>query len=204
MDQKENQENNGAAVAARLSHLQRDKEPNHPGASAQQQARGSMTGLSFSDSLRLGLSSTSNEGVVLGGRGGIVEDTSLVVAKSALKPSAVQLQHDRGTKRSNETLVLQEQQADMPPHGFLKPTPAKAHELMLSGGIQAQQRTRAVAPELQVGLDTSAGNVVDTKEDNVGDTKAAKVESASTKTQRVMPNRNICIPLVPLPRVCSR
>jgi hypothetical protein len=83
-------------------------------------------------------------------------------------------------------------------------TPAKAHELVLNDGIQAQQRTRTVTPEQLLAIDTStAGKIVDTKEDKVGATKAGKVESVSTNTQQVMPNRNICVPLDPVPAVCS-
>lgn len=198
MEQEENQENDGATVAARLSHLhRRNKEPEHPGATAQQ-ARGS-TGLSFYESLLVGPFLPSQDA----GNAGTVNDTSLAVAKPAsnppmASPRALPVLH------GYETLFLQGQQTGAQLHGFTNSMSTKSHAIVLNGGIEAQQQTRAVTPEQQVAIDSTAGKVVDTKEDQVGDTKAGKVESASINTQQAMPNRNICTPLDPVPSVYSR
>lgn len=137
------------------------------------------------------------------GNAGTVNDTSLAVAKPAsnppmASPRALPVSH------GYETLFLQGQQTGAQLHGFTNSMSTKSHAIVLNGGIEAQQQTRAVTPEQQVAIDSTAGKVVDTKEDQVGDTKAGKVESASINTQQVMPNRNICTPLDPVPSVYSR
>lgn len=204
MDQEEKSKDVALTMPAELSRLQSDKEePKHPGAAAQQ-ARGSMTGLSFYEKLLLGPSSTSNEGVAFGGSSGTVNDTSLAVARPASEPSEVQLQHGSDTMSGNETLLLQEQQADMPPRGSMSSTPANTHELVLDGVIQAHQQTCTVTPEQQLAIDTTAGKIDDTKEGKVDNTKAGKLDSVSINTLQDMPNRNICVPLDPVPSVCSR
>jgi hypothetical protein len=173
--------------------LQSDHEPRHPTSAVE--ALVSMTGPSFHESLLSGPSSVSHQGDMCSGNSGTVEDSSLAVTTPASKPSAMLQRnalpvrpHGSGTIGGNKS------------HGLMMSTPAKAQELALNDGIQAQQQTRTVTPEQHLAIDTTAGKIVDAKEDKVGDTTAV---GKVVDTKEVMTNRNICIPLDPVPAVCS-
>lgn len=80
--------------------------------------------------------------------------------------------------------------------------PAKPLELVLNGSNEVQQQSRRATPELQVS-GTKAGKAKNTTAGQAFERKAGKVEPIVDSTT-VMPNRSICVPLLPLPSMCSR
>lgn len=195
--------------------MHRHGEPRHPASTVQ--ALVSMQRLSFNESLMLGTSLPHQDTNMFSGNSGVANDSSLVVA--ARKPSAIQeTGHPASTVQAlvsmqslsfNESLMLGTSLPYKDTNVFsgncgaandlslvvAKSDARKPSAMQARCFLPVQQGKENIAPQVdsmpaKLAAEVNVGNDA-VKAGNVGDT--------NTGTQQVMPNRNICVPLGPVP-----